>query len=64
MLVLSRKLNEKVVIGDNITVTVVEIGRDRVRLGFDAPRDTPVHRQEIYDQIQGKKLDPPTSQKQ
>lgn len=51
MLVLSRKLNEEIVIGDNITVTVVEIRGDRVRLGFDAPRDVTVHRREIYDDI-------------
>lgn len=49
MLVLSRKANESIVINDNITVTVVEIRRDKVRLGIVAPKEIPVHRQEVYD---------------
>jgi len=52
MLVLSRKKDEKIVIGDNITLMVIEIRGDKVRLGIEAPRDTPVHRQEVYDAIQ------------
>lgn len=52
MLVLSRKKNESIRIGDNITIVVVEIKGDKVRLGIEAPRDTPVHRQEVYDAIQ------------
>ena len=51
MLVLSRKSNESIVINDNITITVVEIRGDKVRLGIVAPKDIPVHRQEVYDQI-------------
>lgn len=51
MLVLSRKLNESLVINGNITVTVVEVRGDKVRLGVDAPKDVPVHRQEIFDKI-------------
>ena len=51
MLVLSRKLNECIVIGDDITITVVEIRGDRVRLGFDAPKEVPVHRSEVYEAI-------------
>lgn len=51
MLVLSRKKDEKIVINDEITITVVEIRGDRVRLGIDAPRHIPVHRQETYDAI-------------
>lgn len=55
MLVLSRKKNESIVIGEGpsaVTVTVVEIKGDKVRLGIVAPRDVPVHRQEIHDIIQ------------
>ncbi|MDR0871802.1 MAG: carbon storage regulator CsrA [Planctomycetaceae bacterium] len=51
MLVLSRKKNESVVINDNITIVVVEIRGDKVRLGIEAPKDVPVHRKEIYDAI-------------
>jgi carbon storage regulator len=54
MLVLSRKDNESIVINNNITVTVVEIRGDKVRLGIVAPKDVPVHRQEVYDLIQSK----------
>jgi len=52
MLVLSRKKNESVVINDNITIVVVEIRGDKVRLGIEAPKDVAVHRKEIYDAIQ------------
>ena len=52
MLVLSRKKNESVVINDNITIVVVEIRGDKVRLGIEAPKNVPVHRKEIYDAIQ------------
>lgn len=51
MLVLSRKKNESVVINDNITIVVVEIRGDKVRLGIEAPKDVSVHRKEIYDAI-------------
>jgi len=51
MLVLSRKKDEKIVIGDNITLMVIEIRGDKVRLGIDAPRDVSVHREEVYDAI-------------
>ncbi len=49
MLVLSRKRDEKIVIGDRIVITVVEVRGDKVRLGIEAPTDVPVHRQEVYD---------------
>ena len=53
MLVLSRKKNESIIIDNNIVVTVVEIRGDKVRLGIVAPKDVPVHRQEVYDVIHG-----------
>jgi len=52
MLVLSRKLNEKVVIGDGIVVSIVEIRGDQIKLGIDAPKSVKVFRQEVYDAIQ------------
>jgi len=55
MLVLSRKKNESVVINDDITIVVVEIRGDKVRLGFAAPKEVPVHRREVYEEIQGEK---------
>lgn len=51
MLVLSRKKNESIVINDDITVVVVEIRGDKVRLGIEAPKEVPVHRQEVYEAI-------------
>jgi carbon storage regulator len=51
MLVLSRKKNESIVINNDITVVVVEIRGDKVRLGVEAPKDVPVHRREVYDAI-------------
>ena len=47
MLVLSRKLGEKIVIGDNIVVTVVKIDRNQIRIGIEAPQEVPVYREEI-----------------
>jgi carbon storage regulator len=55
MLVLSRKKNESIVINNDITVTVVEIRGDKVRLGIVAPKEVPVHRQEVYEAIHGSK---------
>ncbi|HEX3725727.1 MAG TPA: carbon storage regulator CsrA [Pirellulales bacterium] len=51
MLVLSRKINETIIINDNIVITVVDIRGDKVRLGIEAPKDVPVHRREVYDAI-------------
>lgn len=51
MLVLSRKLGEKIYIGDNICITLVDIRGDKIRLGIEAPRDVPVYRQEVYETI-------------
>ncbi len=52
MLVLSRGRDESIVIGDNIVVTVVDIRKDKVRLGIEAPGEIPVHRREVYEAIQ------------
>lgn len=51
MLVLSRRIGEKIVIGDGIVVTVVEVHRDSVRLGVDAPRSVPVNRAELLQAV-------------
>jgi carbon storage regulator len=50
MLVLSRKLGEKIVIGDSIVVTVVKIDRNQIRIGIEAPSEVPVYREEIAPQ--------------
>lgn len=59
MLVLSRKKNESIVINNDITVTIVEVRGDKVRLGIIAPKTVPVHRQEIFDAIHGHKTPAP-----
>jgi len=66
MLVLSRQLDEKIIIGDSIVITVVEIRRGLVRLGIDAPRDVPVHREEVYNAIKASEdtSDPPPPEPQ
>ena len=51
MLVLSRKKNESIVINDDVTIVIVEIRGDKVRLGVEAPKHVPVHRREVYDAI-------------
>jgi len=52
MLALSRKVGERLVIGGNIVVTVVEVKGETVRLAIDAPREIPVYRGEVYDAIE------------
>lgn len=52
MLVLSRKVNESIVVNNDITLTIVEIQGNKVRIGIDAPKDIPVHRQEVQAAIQ------------
>jgi carbon storage regulator len=51
MLVLSRNTDESIVIGNDITITVLAIQGDKVRLGIDAPKEIPVHRLEVYQAI-------------
>lgn len=51
MLILSRKINEKIMIGDDISVSIIEIRGDQVKLGVDAPRAIKVFRQEVFDAI-------------
>jgi carbon storage regulator len=51
MLVLTRKPNQAIVIGDDIRVVIVSVDRDQVRLGIEAPREVSVHRAEIYEEI-------------
>lgn len=58
MLVLSRKKNESIVINNDITIVVVEIRGDKVRLGVEAPKEVPVHRREVYDTIHGQTPNP------
>ncbi len=56
MLVLSRKKNESIIIGDDITIVIVEIRKDKVRLGITAPKEIPVHRREVFDAIKRESL--------
>ena len=55
MLVLSRKKDESIMIGDNVEITIVDVRGDKVRLGITAPKEIPVHRREVYEAIQREK---------
>ena len=57
MLILTRRIGEQLVIGDdaNVTVTVLGVKGNQVRIGVDAPKETPVHRMEIHNKIQAEK---------
>jgi carbon storage regulator len=52
MLVLSRKLNQSIIVGDDVRIVVVAVDRDTVKLGIEAPRSISVHRSEVYEEIQ------------
>jgi carbon storage regulator len=53
MLVLTRKTNQSIMIGDDIEVSVLAVSRDKIRLGITAPREIPVYRREVYLSIKG-----------
>ena len=53
MLILTRRVQEALVINDNVTITVLSVKGNQVRLGIDAPRDVEVHREEIYQRVIG-----------
>ncbi|MCI8291663.1 MAG: carbon storage regulator CsrA [Lachnospiraceae bacterium] len=52
MLALARKLNQSIVIGNNIEITLLEIKGDQIKVGINAPKSVPIYRKEIYEQIQ------------
>ena len=61
MLILTRRVGESLMIGDEVNVTVLGIRGNQVRIGVDAPKDVAVHREEIYDRIQQERTDDPSS---
>jgi carbon storage regulator len=59
MLVLSRKRDERIVIGDNIVITIVDVRGDKVRVGIEAPPEIPVHRHEVAEALKRNAAAPP-----
>lgn len=57
MLVLTRKPGEGIIIGDNITIKIIEIKSGGIRIGIEAPRDTKIYRQEVYERIRQENID-------
>lgn len=56
MLILSRRLGERIVIGEDVVISIVEVRGDQVKLGIEAPRNVKVYRQEVFDSIQQENL--------
>lgn len=52
MLALARKVNESIIVNDNIEITILEVKGDQIKIGIDAPKSVPIYRKEIYTQIQ------------
>ena len=59
MLILTRRVGETVMIGENVTVTVLGVKGNQVRIGVNAPKEVAVHREEIFDRIKREEQDPP-----
>jgi len=55
MLILTRRVGETLMIGDNVTITVLQINGNQVRIGINAPKEVAVHREEIYEKVQREK---------
>lgn len=56
MLILTRRISESVIIGDDVKVTVLGVNGNQIRIGIEAPKDVSIHREEIYERIQKEKL--------
>ena len=56
MLILTRRIGEVVRIGDDVTVTILDVKRNQIRIGIDAPREVSVHREEVYNRIQSEQV--------